>query len=172
MTRASGIQPQDEQAAYVAALWIHPKLCLAIFAAQVLTPAGRRLYEASGVPEQMLATLSAPVQGLLLTRPLSGPGDDGPLLLQYWRSHEDLERFGRTLPHTGWWAWFNQHFGQGVGFYHEVYQVRTAEAIYLPGTRPVGPALFCDRVTVASGEGRSLDRQQRFEQAVQEDAKP
>jgi hypothetical protein len=92
--------------------------------------------------------------------------DEGPVLMQYWRSHDDLERFARSLPHTAWWKWLMQNQGNGVGFYHEVYQVRMAEAIYEAGTRPVGPAVFCSRVSTKTGEGRSSERQRRFEEAA------
>jgi hypothetical protein len=83
----------------------------------------------------------------------------------YWRSYEDLDRWARKLPHTRWWKWLVENAGQGVGFYHEIYQVKTAEAIYERGTVPVGPALFCSTETVKAGEGRSRDRQQRFADA-------
>jgi hypothetical protein len=86
----------------------------------------------------------------------------GGLQLQYWRSHEDLARFARTMPHTAWWKWLNQNRGKGFGFYHEIYQCRTAEAIFEAGTLPLGPALFCTTSTVAGSEGRSQERQRQF----------
>jgi hypothetical protein len=87
---------------------------------------------------------------------------EGPLLLQYWRSYDDLDRWARTQPHSGWWKWLLDNAGEELGFYHEIYQVKTAEAVYEHGTRPVGPALFCSTETVPAGEGRSRQRQQRF----------
>jgi hypothetical protein len=83
-------------------------------------------------------------------------------MLQYWRSYDDLDRWARTMPHTRWWRWLVEHRHLGMGFYHEIYQVKTAEAIYDPGTPPIGPAAFCSQVPAQGGEGRSKDRQQRF----------
>ena len=60
----------------------------------------------------------------------------GPMLLQYWRSFEDLERFARNPddPHLPAWRRFNQTIGGdgSVGIFHETYLVERAnyEAIY------------------------------------------
>jgi hypothetical protein len=66
------------------------------------------------------------------------------------------------MPHTAWWKWLVENKGRGVGFYHEVYQVKAGEAIYESGTTPVGPAVFCSTEAVPSGNGQSRQRQQRF----------
>jgi hypothetical protein len=154
--------PRDS--AYVAALTAHPTLCIALFGVQLLTDGGRRLYDASGINDEMFRALDlARQEGLLLNRPLTSP--EGPLLLQYWESYNALDRWARKQPHSKWWRWLLEHTGRGIGFYHEIYQARTAEAIYEEGTRPVGPALFCAVEPVKGGEGRSRDRQRQFLEA-------
>jgi hypothetical protein len=155
----------ESEGAYAAALWEHPNLCLALFGVQYLTEEGQRLYEESGVNDEIFpALMESQSDGLLLNRPMMT--DEGPVLMQYWRSHDDLERFSRRLPHTAWWKWLMENHGKGVGFYHEVYQVKAAEAIFETGTRPVGPATFCSRVSTKAGEGRSSERQRRFQDAA------
>jgi len=135
------VSDQPIDSAYIAALWEHPTLCVALFGVQFLTEEGQRLYEEAGIDQEMLATLEeARAAGLLLHRPLMSP--EGPVLMQYWRSYEDLDRWARKQPHSRWWRWLLEHTGKGVGFYHEIYQAKTAEAIYEQGTRSVGPALF------------------------------
>ncbi len=159
------VEPPADQA-YIAALWEHPSLCLAFFGAQYHTAEWQQLYEEAGIHKEVMASLeAAKSEGLLLSRPMMTP--EGPLLMQYWRSYEDLDRWARHLPHTNWWNWLVEHAGQGVGFYHEIYQVKTAEAIYEPGTRPVGPAQFCSLQVVNRGEGKSRQRQQQFAEAAQ-----
>jgi hypothetical protein len=162
--------PSADQA-YMAALWEHPTLCLAFFGAQFHTPQGKKLYEEAGIHEEVMASLEvAKSEGLLLlNRPMMTP--EGPILMQYWRSYEDLDRWARHLPHTNWWNWLVEHTGQGVGFYHEIYQTKTAEAIYEPGTKAVGPAEFCSVQAVKAGEGKSRQRQQRFAEVAQAQVK-
>ena len=50
---------------------------------------------------------------------------NGPVLIQYWRSFEDLEKFARNPsdPHHGAWKKFNQLVGKDgtVGIWHETY---------------------------------------------------
>ncbi|MDX1932737.1 MAG: phenylacetaldoxime dehydratase family protein [Capsulimonadales bacterium] len=149
--------------AYVARLWEFPRLCLAFFGVQYLTPEGKQLYETSGINDQVFSALTPDTEGLLLNRLMMT--EDGPVLMQYWRSYEELDRFARSLPHTDWWKWLVANSGQGVGFYHEIYQAATAEAIYESGTRPVGPAVFCAVDSVPSGNGQSRRRQERFAEA-------
>jgi hypothetical protein len=152
--------------AYVAALWEHPALCVALFGVQFLSDEGRHLYEEAGIDEEMFVVLEkARDEGLLLNRLLTSP--EGPVLMQYWRSYEDLDRWARKQPHSRWWRWLMEHTGKGVGFYHEIYQAKAAEAIYEEGTKPVGPALFSSLQPVKGGEGRSRDRQRQFTQATQ-----
>jgi hypothetical protein len=159
MSNSSSLPPAPTDSAYIAHLWEHPQLTLAIFGMQVHTPEGQALYEAAGIPQQMQEAL-AQAEGLLCVRDF--PEGNGGLQLQYWRSHEDLARFARHLPHMAWWKWLNNHRGQGFGFYHEIYQCKTAEAVFETGTLPVGPALFCETSAVTDGEGRSQERQHRF----------
>jgi Domain of unknown function (DUF4188) len=147
--------------AYVAALWEHPALCIALFGVQLLTDEGRRSYEQAGIDQEMFQALEkAREDGLLLNRPLMSP--QGPVLLQYWRSYDDLDRWARKQPHSRWWRWLMEHHGSGIGFYHEIYQAKAAEAIYEEGTHPVGPALFSSLHPVKGGEGRSRERQRQF----------
>lgn len=156
---ASSVPNADS--AYVAALWEHPKLCLAFFGVQFHSEEGQLLYEESGINDDMFAALEAARgEGLLLNRPMMTP--EGPLLMQYWRSYEDLDRWARKQPHSRWWVWLLENTGKGVAFYHEIYQAKTAEAIFEKGTRPVGPALFSSLEAVEGGEGRSRERQERF----------
>jgi hypothetical protein len=157
---------QQDQA-YIAALWEYPNLCVSLFGAQFRSEEGQRLYDASGIHAELERALEAArADGLLLTRLLTSP--EGPVIMLYWRSYEDLDRWARKMPHTRWWRWLVENAGKGVGFYHEIYQARTAEAIYECGTRPVGPARFCSTEVVKSGEGRSRERQQRFADAALE----
>jgi hypothetical protein len=60
----------------------------------------------------------------------------GDVLVQYWRSFEDLERFARDPedPHPPDWRRFNRSAGSGgsVGIRHEIFLVekRVYETIY------------------------------------------
>lgn len=155
----------SKDTAYIAALWEHPQLCLAFFGVQFLTEEGQRLYQESGIEAEVFPALeAAQSEGLLMARPMIT--EEGRVLMQYWRSYEDLDRWARKLPHTNWWRWLVENTGKGVAFYHEIYQVKTGEAIYEPGARAVGPALFCSSEPVKTGDGRSKERQQRFADAA------
>ncbi|MDQ3508788.1 MAG: DUF4188 domain-containing protein [Actinomycetota bacterium] len=61
----------------------------------------------------------------------------GPMLVQYWRSFEDLEKFARNPddPHLPAWRRFNKTVGSdgSVGVWHETYIVEPGnyEAIYV-----------------------------------------
>lgn len=152
--------------AYIAHLWEQPTLCLACFGVQFHTPRGEASYAASGIREEMDAALGAAQNAglLLLNRPLMS--EEGPLLLQYWRSYDDLDRWARQLPHMRWWRWLLEHAGDDLSFYHEIYQARSAEAIYERGCRPVGPATFTTTSLIEAGEGQSRERQARFAAAA------
>jgi hypothetical protein len=154
------------EGAYIAHLWEQPRLCLAIFGVQFLTAEGQRRYEESGITEEMMPALAdAQDKGwLLLNRHVTS--DEGPLLLQYWRSYDDLDNWARNLPHMRWWRWLLENAGPDISFYHEIYTARSAEAIYERGCRPVGPALFTTTSTVEAGEGHSRDRQERYQRSV------
>jgi hypothetical protein len=154
---------KNDDGAYIAALWEHPNLVLAFFGIQILNDAGARLWDESGIPLEIDPSLET-AEGLLLNRPMMTP--DGPLLMQYWRSYEDLDRYARAMPHGRWWKWLFQNVGNGLAFYHEIYEIKTAEAVYEPGTLPVGPALFSTQIPVARGEGRSRERQRLFREAA------
>ena len=86
----------DRDGSYLAALWEHPNLCIAFFGVQFLTEEGRRLYAEAGIAEEMAASL-AEAEGLLLNREMMTP--EGPVLMQYWRSPGDLDRYARRMPH-------------------------------------------------------------------------
>ena len=65
----------------------------------------------------------------------------GPVLIQYWRSFEDLEKFARDKsdPHLGAWRRFNKAIGSdgSVGIWHETYIVEPGKYEALYGNMPV-----------------------------------
>jgi hypothetical protein len=82
----------------------------------------------------MLAELSKDKDsGLLGYRLTFGAG--GPLLVQYWNSHEKLYHYAsdRNGAHRPAWAAFNRRVRKApgaVGIWHETYVVERAETIY------------------------------------------
>jgi hypothetical protein len=82
----------------------------------------------------MLAELSKDKDsGLLGYRLTFGAG--GPLLVQYWNSHEKLYGYAsdRNAAHRPAWAAFNRRVRKApgaVGIWHETYVVERAETIY------------------------------------------
>jgi Monooxygenase af470-like len=153
--------------ATIAHLWEHPTLCVAIFGVQFHTPEGQRRYEASGISEEMFPALEAAHDaGFLHQELLLPPQGGGAVLLQYWRSYDDLDRWARVLPHMRWWRWLLENAGEDLSFWHEIYQAKTAEAIFEKGCKPVGPARFAATSPVAAGSGQSRQRQERFAEAA------
>jgi Domain of unknown function (DUF4188) len=87
----------------------------------------------------MLRTLATrPDLGLLSYHLWIGP--TGPMVVQYWRSVEQLEAFARdtTLPHHPAWRAFNKRVGDrgDVGIWHETYVVRDGAYEVLYGNMP------------------------------------
>lgn len=64
----------------------------------------------------------------------------GPVLIQYWRSFEALEKFARepSDPHLGAWKAFNQAVGSDgvVGIWHETYVVGPGQYECVYGNMP------------------------------------
>lgn len=83
---------------------------------------------------KMLATLGQhPELGMLHAE--SSIAFRHTVLISYWRSFDDLERFARTPdPHFDAWRRFNRDIGASgdVGVYHETYRVHAGdhESIY------------------------------------------
>jgi hypothetical protein len=85
-------------------------------------------------------------QGLLST---------GPVVVQYWRSFEQLERYARDpgAEHLPAWRRFNQLVrGSGdVGIWHETYRVRAGEYETIYGNMPrIGLARVGDHEALGS----------------------
>ncbi len=90
----------------------------------------------AAMPTMLIWLSRHPQEGLLhyefsVRDPLS------PVVTQYWRSFEDLERFARSpdAPHLGPWKRFNAEVRDSgdVGIWHETYRVAAGagEAIYV-----------------------------------------
>jgi hypothetical protein len=90
-------------------------------------------------------------------------GPRGPMLVQYWRSVEQLEAFAKDpeLTHQPAWRAFYKNVGEGgdVGIWHETYTVRGGgyESIYA-NMPPFGLAQAGEHAPLSSGtrfaEGR------------------
>jgi len=85
----------------------------------------KRLSVASAMGPMLQALFTHPEKGFLHAEFFWN--FNGPVLIQYWRSFEDLERFARqpSNPHLGAWKRFNQAIGTdgSVGIWHETYTV-------------------------------------------------
>jgi hypothetical protein len=103
----------------------------------------KMLRELQGRPDSGLLGAS---QGFLST---------GPIVIQYWRSFEQLERYARDpdAEHLPAWRRFNQLVrGSGdVGIWHETYRVRAGEYETIYGNMPrVGLARVGDHEALGS----------------------
>ena len=109
----------------------------------------------------MLAELSKDKEsGLLGYRLTFGAG--GPLLVQYWNSHEKLYRYAsdRNAAHRPAWAAFNRRARKApgaVGIWHETYVVERAESIYV-GMPVAGLAAATSAVPVARRGDTAAER--------------
>ncbi len=121
----------------------------------------KRWWQVSAAMPRMLQRLEEePELGLLHSESWFGRT---VLLVQYWQSHDHLQRFAtdRDLPHAAAWARFMREMsGSGdVGIYHETYLVEpgTVEAIY--GDMPLfGLAAATTHMPVGTGRGTARQR--------------
>lgn len=110
---------------------------------------------------KMLAELSRDrSSGLLGYRLTFGAG--GPLLVQYWSSHELLYAYAsaQDAEHRPAWTAFNQRARKvpgAVGIWHETFVVERAESIYA-GMPPSGLALATESVPVERRSDRAIQR--------------
>ncbi|ASW57482.1 DUF4188 domain-containing protein [Plantactinospora sp. KBS50] len=92
-------------------------------------------------------------------------GIHGPMLVQYWRSVEHLDRFARdtSLPHRPAWRAFNRRVGTDgdVGIWHETFEVRAGayESLYA-NMPPFGLAAAGRHLPVATKGERAAERRQ------------
>lgn len=164
MDAPNGAPANGYEGARIANLWEHPNLCVSLFGVQFHTPDGQQRYAASGINEEMFPALEAARSaGFLHIEFLQN--ESNAVLLQYWRSYDELDQWARTLPHMRWWRWLLENVGEDLSFFHEIYQPMKAEAIYEKGCRPFGAAAFTTMSPVEAGSGQSKQRQQRFAEA-------
>lgn len=105
----------------------------------------------SAMPGMLAELMKDKESGLLGYRLTLGAG--GPLLVQYWNSHEKLYRYAsdRNAAHRPAWAAFNRRARKApgaVGIWHETYVVERAESIYV-GMPVAGLAAATSAVPVA-----------------------
>ena len=91
------------------------------------------------MPRMLRELESRPEAGLLGAHLYLG-SPRRPLVVQYWRSFDHLERFARSHDATHWPAWvaFNKRIGSSgdVGIWHETYRVRAGEYEAIYGNMP------------------------------------
>lgn len=110
---------------------------------------------------RMLTKLSKdPASGLMGFRMTLSA--DGPVLIQYWDSHEKLYNYASspTAEHRPAWTAFNRrarNAAGAVGIWHETYQVERAETMYV-GMPPIGLARATEVVPVAKRSDRARQR--------------
>jgi Domain of unknown function (DUF4188) len=94
-----------------------------------------------------VASAMTPMLTTLFTHPEKGflHGEffwnfSGPVIIQYWRSFDALEKFARepSDPHLAAWKKFNQAVGAdgSVGIWHETYQVSADQYECVYGNMP------------------------------------
>jgi hypothetical protein len=114
----------------------------------------------TAMPKMLRYLEKHPEKGLLGFRQAFLPS---PLLVQYWRSFADLERFARDRddPHLEPWRQFNRRVGASgdVGIWHETYRVKTSDIESIYGNMPVsGLAAAVGMVPVQRGHDSAAKR--------------
>ena len=112
------------------------------------------------MPKMLRYLQQHPEKGLLGFRQAFLPS---PILVQYWRSFADLERFARDRndPHLEPWRQFNRRIGASgdVGIWHETYRVRTTDIETIYGNMPpYGLAAAVGMVPVQRGRDSAAAR--------------
>ena len=97
------------------------------------------VYAFTRMPKMLRYLRQHPEAGLLHAMLVIGP--DGPMVIQYWRSVEQLEEFARDAraPHHPAWKGWNKLIGYQkphVGIWHESYQVKAGQYECLYGNMP------------------------------------
>jgi hypothetical protein len=110
---------------------------------------------ARAMPPMLKTLFKNPDKGMLGAR-LGWMG--GPLVVEYWRSFEELDRFARSSddPHRPAWHRFNKNIGTSgdVGIWHETFKVHAGDYECLYGNMPrVGLAAAAEHLPV----GRTTD---------------
>lgn len=122
---------------------------------------------AASMPRMVRELLSSPIKGLLHVE--SGLARRSTLMVQYWRTYDDLERFARDGDdlHLPAWRRYNKVIGSSgdVGVYHETYKISAGdyEAVYanMPafglakaGSHlPIGEKAETSRERIAANQG-------------------
>ncbi|WP_182524439.1 DUF4188 domain-containing protein [Nocardioides dongkuii] len=108
----------------------------------------------TAMPKMLRYLAEHPDKGLLGYQQALLPS---PLVIQYWRSFDDLARFARDRedPHLEAWRRFNKRVGDSgdVGVWHETFRVRTADIETLYGNMPPY-GLAAASAVVPVGRGR------------------
>ena len=82
-----------------------------------------------------------PERGFLSVETLLSPNFRQVTMIQYWRNHQDLERFARQDPSLHPEAWKNffkyAYRSQSVGIWHETYQVKAGAFETIYGNMPL-----------------------------------
>lgn len=114
----------------------------------------------TAMPKMLRYLKEHPEKGLLGYQQALLPA---PMLVQYWRSFADLERFARDSddPHLEPWREFNRRVGASgdVGIWHETFRVKTAaiETIY-GNMPPTGLGAAVDLVQIRRGRDSAAAR--------------
>jgi hypothetical protein len=113
----------------------------------------KNMYVFTAMPRMIFHLRRRPELGLMHAMLVFGSG--GPLIIQYWRSVEQLEEFARSTqaPHQPAWKAWNKIIGYKkphVGIWHESYQVKAGNYECLYGNMPrFGLARAAQHVPVA-----------------------
>ncbi|HEX4789498.1 MAG TPA: DUF4188 domain-containing protein [Actinospica sp.] len=99
----------------------------------------KNMYVFTAMPRMVSYLRRRPELGLMHAMITFGAG--GPLVIQYWRSVEQLEQFARSAraPHQPAWKVWNRLIGYKkphVGIWHESYQVKAGDYECLYGNMP------------------------------------
>ncbi|HLU44910.1 MAG TPA: DUF4188 domain-containing protein [Natronosporangium sp.] len=100
----------------------------------------------------------------------------GPMVVQYWRSVEQLEAFARdpALPHHPQWRAFNRAVGSSgdVGIWHESYLVRAGDWEALYANMPRFGAAAAGALVPVTLRGNTAAERRRAGRATADPAAP
>ena len=125
---------------------------------------------ARAMPRMIAELAAAPEHGFLGAEQWLG---NPTIMLQYWRSFEELERYAknRSAQHLPAWAAFNRAVGSGgdVGIWHETYRVRPGDYECIYNNMPLFGLARATAAVPASGRFESAEgrmREARADHAV------